>query len=103
MVGHGDKGEEGKPKRMSGKEKEKILKALANKRRMAIVKLLAERKKISVGDLARGIKLSFNATSKHLKILFLADILDREQAGLEMFYRVSESIPDFAKLIISNL
>jgi len=88
---------------MNEKETEKILKALANKRRMAIVKLLTKKKKISVGGLAKSIKLSLNATSKHLKILFAANILDKEQEGLEMFYRVSEDIPSFANIIISNL
>ena len=53
---------------MNEKETEKILKALANKRRTTIVKLLMKRKRASVGSLASGIKLSFNATSKHLKI-----------------------------------
>ena len=88
---------------MNEKETEKILKALANKRRTAIVKLLMKRKRASVGSLASGIKLSFNATSKHLKILFTANILDREQEGLEMYYRISEDIPNFANIIISSL
>ena len=88
---------------MNEKETEKILKALANKRRTTIVKLLMKRKRASVGSLASGIKLSFNATSKHLKILFTANILDREQEGLEMYYRISEDIPNFANIIISSL
>ncbi|MEK7062482.1 MAG: metalloregulator ArsR/SmtB family transcription factor [Patescibacteria group bacterium] len=88
---------------MNQKENEKILKALANGRRIAIVNLLKKRGVVSVGEIAQGIKLSFNATSKHLKVLFSADIVDKNQVGLVMFYRISASIPKTAEHIISVL
>jgi len=88
---------------MNDKEIEKILKALANKRRLAIVNLLKKKGRISVGNLASAIKLSFNATSKHLKILFSINIVDKDQVGLVMFYKISEEIPKLAQLIISIL
>ena len=70
------------------KETEKILKALANRRRLAIVKYLNKTKTASVGDISEEIKLSFKATSKHLGILHSADIVEREQIGLTMMYRL---------------
>jgi len=75
---------------MNEKELEKILKALANKRRIAILKYLRRADRASVGDIAREIKLSFRATSKHLSVLFSADILEKEQSGLTVCYFISK-------------
>jgi DNA-binding transcriptional ArsR family regulator len=71
---------------MNEKELEKILKALANKRRIAILRFIKKSGRVSVGDIAEAIKLSFKATSKHLMILSNADILEKEQISLSMFY-----------------
>lgn len=71
------------------KETEKILKALANRRRLAILKFLSKTTKASVGDIAKEIKLSFKATSKHLGILRAADIIEREQVSLLMYYSLN--------------
>jgi len=70
------------------KELEKILKALANQRRLAIVAHLRGKKEATVGDIATAIKLSFRATSKHLGRLAEADIVEREQRSLNMYYRL---------------
>ena len=74
---------------MSEKELEKVLKALANKRRIAILKFIKKSGRASVGEIAGAIKLSFKATSKHLMILSNADILEKEQESLTMFYFLS--------------
>lgn len=68
---------------------ERILKALANKRRLAIVWYLKREKEATVGQIGREIKLSLKATSKHLAILHAVDIVDREQRGPHMFYRIA--------------
>ena len=70
--------------RQAMKKMEKTLKALANRRRLAILKYLKNTGQASVGDIAGKIQLSFKATSKHLNILFGADILEREQKSLMM-------------------
>ena len=88
---------------MNYKEEEIIFKALANRRRIAIVAYLKNKKEAHVGNIAVHIKLSFNATSKHLKILYLADILDKEQRALLMFYKISDSLPKSTKQLISIL
>lgn len=74
---------------------ERILKALANKRRLAILRFLMKRREAMVGEIAEAIGLSFRSTSRHLAILFAADILEKEQRRLEMWYcikRPSEQI-----------
>ncbi len=82
---------------------ERSLKALANKRRLAILRFIKNEKEANVGDIASEIKLSFTATSKHLSTLASADILDREQRGLQMFYRIALNLPESARRIISLL
>ena len=87
------------------KELEKILKGLTNKRRLAIIRLLLKIKEMTVADIAERIKLSFKSTSKHLAILHQLDILDRRQENLNMYYRLSDSLPDIVRLLskaISN-
>ena len=70
------------------KELERVLKALANRRRLAIVKYLRKAKESTVGDIAEEIKLSFKATSKHLGILAQANVVDKDQRSLSMWYRL---------------
>ena len=82
---------------------ERLLKALANKRRIAIVRLLKKRKESSVGDVAEAIRLSFKATSKHLRILVAADIVEGEQRSLQIFYRIADDMPPATRTIISLL
>ena len=85
---------------MDEKTLEKLLKVLANKRRIMILKLLKDRS-MSVVEIATKIKLSFRATSRHLSILSAQDILDREQISLQVFYKLSKSIPEIVSKILS--
>jgi len=65
---------------------EKILKALANKRRLMILSFLKKEKEATVGTIAQEIKLSFRSTSRHLIVLFSAEIVEKEQRGTEAYY-----------------
>lgn len=85
------------------KDTEKLLKALANRRRLAIVKYLNKFGKASVGDVAREIKLSFKATSKHLGLLRSADVLEREQVNLQVFYSLSRPLSGVIKSVLDVL
>ena len=85
------------------KELEKILKALANKRRLAILKYLKKAGRAPVADIAEAIDLSFKSTSKHLSILLSADILEKQQSALRMFYYLSAPQKSPAKHIIELL
>ncbi len=100
---------------MQGKEKmkekeeekklERILKAFANRRRLAILRYLKKKKEKEavVTDIAETIDLSFKATSKHLGILFAANIVDREQRSLQMFYRLADDQPSVARALLHIL
>ena len=85
------------------KELERPLKALANRRRLAILKYLKQEREAPVGEIAGAIRLSFKATSKHLAILAAADIVEREQRSLQMFYRIAPRLRPAAQRIITLL
>ncbi|HLB50990.1 MAG TPA: metalloregulator ArsR/SmtB family transcription factor [Patescibacteria group bacterium] len=85
------------------KELEKLLKALANRRRLAIIRYLRKEKEATVSDIARVIRLSLKATSKHLVILVAVDILERDQRNLYMFYNLAPQQRSIVKYIISLL
>lgn len=78
------------------KEHERALKALANRRRLKIIKILKGRRNASVSELAEGIRLSFRSTSRHLRVLSSAGILENEQVGPHMLYRLSDRPPVIA-------
>ena len=88
---------------MTEKELEKNLKALANKRRILIIKFIKKSGRASVGEVAEAIKLSFKATSKHLMILANADILEKEQVSLTMFYFISKTPNPLISKLLSIL
>ena len=88
---------------MKEKELERVLKALANRRRLFILTALKKHGRMTVGDIARTIKLSFKATSKHLAILASAGIVDKVQESLTMNYFIIASLPAGARHIISLL
>ncbi len=85
------------------KEIERQLKALANKRRLLILKFLRTVKRASVSEIAHEIKLSHKATSKHLTILTVADVVEREQVSRSVFYVLTNTPAPVAKYTISLL
>lgn len=82
---------------------ERVLKAAANKRRLAILRFLKKRKEATVGDIAEAIKLSFKSTSRHLGVLSAADLLDREQRSLEVYYRLAPQPIELVSTLLSIL
>lgn len=85
------------------RQHEKILKALANRRRLEIIKYIKGKKEASVGDIAEHIKLSFKSTSRHLSILLGADLLEKEQRSLSVFYSLAPKLASLAKSVISKI
>ena len=85
------------------KELEKQYKALANGKRLAILTYLSNIKQASVGDIAREVKLTLKATSKHLGILFGVDAVEKTKQSLVVLYRIAEkpsqTIKHFLNLI----
>jgi DNA-binding transcriptional ArsR family regulator len=85
------------------RETEKILKALANKRRLAILKYLNINGSAAVGDIANIVKVSFKATSKHLLIMYSADLLAKDQVGLNTMYSLQKPVDQIVKVVLSIL
>ena len=71
------------------KKLERLFKALGNVRRLKIIVYLKAHPRSSVETIAEATKFSYKATSKHLGILFSAELVDREQRGYEMQYRIA--------------
>lgn len=88
---------------MNTKELEKILKVLASKRRLDIIKLLRNKRKMPLSDIAEEIKLSGKSTSKHLRILYSAGLLEREFMGLEIYYSLSAVNNEIARDVIKRI
>lgn len=86
---------------MNKRDLERIFKALANERRLTIVTVLKDKKELSVGEIASLIKLSFRATSRHLSVLYSADIVEKEQKSLQIFYRMAANPEGPIRQIIS--
>jgi DNA-binding transcriptional ArsR family regulator len=84
---------------MQERELEKVLKAFANRRRLAIVKYLKVKHEATVSSIAAAIKLSFRSTSKHLGVLSVADVVDREQRSLTVYYRLADRPSPFVRTL----
>jgi DNA-binding transcriptional ArsR family regulator len=84
-------------------ELEKILKSLANRRRLTLLAYLKHEQKMTVGNLAQKIQLSFQATSRHLTTLDRTGILEKDQRGLEVFYRLAGSARPFMEKLLTEL
>jgi len=82
---------------------EKTLKALANRRRLSILKYLKENREAPVGEVAREIGASFKATSKHLAVLYAADLVERDQRSLQMYYWLAPKQKPPSRQIINFL
>ncbi len=69
---------------------ERTIKALANRRRLAILVYLKNHPRSPVTDVAQVLKVSVRTASKHLRLLALAELVDREQRSLQMLYSLVE-------------
>ncbi len=79
------------------------MKALASKRRLAILAHLKAHKEVTVGTIAEAINLSFKSTSRHLAVLSGADILEKEQRSLEVYYSLNSKMHPTAKHLLAQL
>ena len=82
---------------------ERQLKILANRRRLTILNLLRKRKSENVSNIAGAIKLSFTSTSRHLTMLERMGFVEKEQKGLNVYYRISNNAPDVLRMAFNLL
>lgn len=71
---------------------ERIHKAVANRRRLAIIANIKKEKEMPVGKIAARIKLSLKSTSRHLAVLFSANVVEKNQRSTEVFYRLAAPV-----------
>lgn len=83
---------------MSGLET--VLKAVANKRRLRILGLLKKSREIHVSGISRGIGLSFRSTSRHLRLLAAAGLVETEQRSNVVFYRLTRPMHRIVELAL---
>ncbi len=83
---------------VSERELEKLLKALANKKRIAIIRHL-KTGTATVGEIAKAIRLSIKATSRHLQLLSGAGYLMSEQQALYVHYTLNPQSADAARIL----
>ncbi len=82
------------------KNLEKILRVFANARRLAILQLLKHDGAMKVSAIAEEINLSFKSTSRHLNLLFAANLVVRDQHRLEMHYRLAPAALPLVKAVL---
>lgn len=75
----------------------KELKSLANERRLFIVRYLAAAHSAPVWRIAQRMNMSSKSISKHLILLEAARVLEREQIGLEVYYKLKKPRSQFVK------
>lgn len=80
-----------------------IFRALANINRLKIIDMLSRTGKMNVGDIAKNLHISFNATSNNLVLLKNLDILEAEGSSGHVFYSVNKNMPNDVKKILNNL
>ena len=88
---------------MEIRQLEKILKALANRRRLDVCRILKKKGPLTVGEIAEEIRLSFKSTSRHLALLAAAEILEKEQKSLNVFYSLSKDAHKFVSQVINQV
>jgi len=72
-------------------ETERMFKALANRRRLSIIQFLSTKGSVSVGNIAEHIRLSFAATSRHLRVLANAELVENEQINTTVNYSLPQN------------
>lgn len=82
---------------------ERLLKPLANKRRLFALSIIKERKEANVSEIATELRLSIQATSRHLLQLYRADIIQPEQRSLSVYYTLVKNQHPSIRALINSL
>jgi len=70
-----------------------IEQVLGSKLRVKILKILAQVGELNVSEIARRLRVNYNAANKHLKILEDENILRHKEFGRIRLYRLDEHSP----------
>ncbi len=80
-----------------------IFRTLSNINRLKIINILSRGGKMNVGDIAKHLHISFNATSNHLAILKNLDVLESEGTAGHVFYFINKDMPNDFRKILNNI
>lgn len=82
---------------------ETIFKILGNNHRLAIIKLLKREYNLPVWYIAEKIGSNIKATSKHLRILLDADVVERDRHLNEAVYYLSRKNSRIVRYLIKQI
>lgn len=85
------------------KELRKIFRIFDNNHRLSILRLLKMKRELSVGQIADHLEVPFNTISKNVLLLAKSGILARRYDTPFVLYKISNSAPAQAKIILSHL
>jgi len=78
-----------------------IFRAMANANRLKIIKLLSDGAlEQTVGEIARGIHVTFRGTSQHLRLLHGLDIVNSNGRNGHVYYSLNRNLPADLKKVI---
>ena len=92
--------------RLTDREIDEFLKALANENRRKILFLFFDGRERSVGEIATTAKLGQSTVSEHLAILRRASVLVSRKEGKEVFYKpdrvaIARILQKFSELLMN--
>jgi len=76
--------------------------ALSDQQRIKMMKIMGSNPAdtVSVSDIARLLGISQPAATKHLQLLYRADLIDRKRIGTSVFYSLNiETINEYHRLL----
>lgn len=80
-----------------------LCKCLADETRLSTVMLLSRFDEVCVCDLVSALALPQSTVSRHLAQLRSCGLVQDRRAGLWVHYRLDESLPEWARAVISQL
>ncbi len=75
-------------KAFNGTDQRVIFKILGDTNRYRIFEMLGKHSRLSVGDMAKILRISIPLASQHLKILEQGNMLEKEKQGQKVYYKL---------------
>lgn len=79
-----------------------IFKMLGDTNRYRIFEMLSKTDKLSVGEIAKVLKISIPLSSQHLKVLKQGKLLQKEKVGQKVYYKLKQD-NKLSNLIIDEI
>lgn len=83
------------------KELVNIFKALSDETRIKILAMLIWEGELCVCDFENVLEITQSKTSRHLRYLLHAGLLEDERRGIWVYYRFNQDMPDYGKEMLN--